>query len=127
MKLTKSSRAFRRATALVLAAALTLSAPVATNASAATKKVPSLSVKKKTLYYNKAGKKSFTLKVKKNKVKKIVSTKWTTSKKSVAKISKAQVEEIAKQKMPDLNAASLESAMSMVAGTARSMGVIVED
>ena len=45
----------------------------------------------------------------------------------VAKISKAQVEEIAKQKMPDLNAASLESAMSMVAGTARSMGVIVED
>ena len=90
MKLTKSSRAFRRATALVLAAALTLSAPVATNASAATKKVPSLSVKKKTLYYNKAGKKSFTLKIKKNKVKKIVSTKWTTSKKSVAKISKAK-------------------------------------
>ena len=42
----------------------------------------------------------------------------------VAKITKAQVEEIAKQKMPDLNAASLESAMSMVAGTARSMGVV---
>ena len=41
----------------------------------------------------------------------------------VATITKAQVEEIAKQKMPDLNAASLESAMSMVAGTARSMGV----
>ena len=40
---------------------------------------------------------------------------------------KAQVEEIAKQKMPDLNAASLESAMSMVAGTARSMGVIVAE
>ena len=45
----------------------------------------------------------------------------------VAKITKAQVEEIAKQKMPDLNAASLESAMSMVAGTARSMGVIVAE
>ena len=45
----------------------------------------------------------------------------------VATITKAQVEEIAKQKMPDLNAASLESAMSMVAGTARSMGVVVAD
>ena len=45
----------------------------------------------------------------------------------VATITKAQVEEIAKQKMPDLNAASLEAAMSMVAGTARSMGVIVEE
>lgn len=43
----------------------------------------------------------------------------------VAKINKAQVEEIAKKKMPDLNAASLEAAMSMVAGTARSMGVVV--
>ena len=45
----------------------------------------------------------------------------------VANLTKAQVEEIAKQKMPDLNAASLEAAMSMVAGTARSMGVTVED
>ena len=45
----------------------------------------------------------------------------------VAKITKAQVEEIAKLKMPDLNAGSLEAAMSMVAGTARSMGVVVED
>ncbi len=45
----------------------------------------------------------------------------------VAKLSKAQVEEIAKQKMPDLNAVSLEAAMSMVAGTARSMGVVVEE
>ena len=45
----------------------------------------------------------------------------------VATITKAQVEEISKQKMPDLNAASLESAMSMVAGTARSMGVIVAE
>ena len=45
----------------------------------------------------------------------------------VATITKAQVEEIAKQKMPDLNAASLEAAMSMVKGTARSMGVNVAD
>ena len=45
----------------------------------------------------------------------------------VAKLSKTQVEEIAKTKMPDLNAASLESAMSMVKGTARSMGVTVEE
>ena len=45
----------------------------------------------------------------------------------VAKITKAQVEEIAKTKMEDLNAASLEAAMSMVMGTARSMGVTVVD
>ena len=45
----------------------------------------------------------------------------------VAKITKAQVEEIAKTKMPDLNAASLEAACSMIAGTARSMGVVVID
>ena len=45
----------------------------------------------------------------------------------VAKITKAQVKEIAEQKMPDLNAASLETAMSMVEGTARSMGVVVID
>lgn len=45
----------------------------------------------------------------------------------VATITKAQVEEIAKQKMEDLNAASLETAMSMVAGTARSMGVVVAE
>jgi len=43
----------------------------------------------------------------------------------VAKITKAQVEEIAKTKMEDLNAASLEAAMSMVEGTARSMGIVV--
>ncbi len=49
------------------------------------------------------------------------------NKEKVAKLTKAQVEEIAKKKMPDLNAATLESAMSMVAGTARSMGVVVED
>lgn len=45
----------------------------------------------------------------------------------VAKLTKAQVEEIAKLKMPDLNANSIESAMSMVKGTARSMGVTVEE
>ena len=45
----------------------------------------------------------------------------------VAKLTKAQVQAIAEQKMPDLNAASLEAAMSMVAGTARSMGVTVEE
>ena len=49
------------------------------------------------------------------------------NKEKVAKLSKAQVEEIAKTKMPDLNAASLEAAMSMVKGTARSMGVTVEE
>ncbi len=43
----------------------------------------------------------------------------------VAKITKAQVEEIAKTKMPDLNAASVEAAMSMIEGTCRSMGVTV--
>lgn len=45
----------------------------------------------------------------------------------VATISKADIQKIAETKMPDLNAASLESAMSMIAGTARSMGVVVED
>ena len=49
------------------------------------------------------------------------------NKDKVAKITKAQVKAIAEQKMPDLNAASLETAMSMVAGTARSMGVVVVD
>ena len=45
----------------------------------------------------------------------------------VAKITKEQIKKIAEQKMQDLNAASLESAMSMIAGTARSMGVEVID
>ena len=49
------------------------------------------------------------------------------NKTKVATISKAQVREIAELKMPDLNAGSVETAMSMVAGTARSMGVIVAD
>ena len=45
----------------------------------------------------------------------------------VATLSKAKLQEIAELKMPDLNAASLEAAMSMIAGTARSMGVTVEE
>ena len=49
------------------------------------------------------------------------------NKNKVAKITKAQVEEIAKTKMPDLNANTLEAAASMIAGTARSMGIEVVD
>ena len=49
------------------------------------------------------------------------------NKTKVAKITKAQVQQIAETKMKDLNAANIESAMSMIAGTARSMGVVVED
>lgn len=45
----------------------------------------------------------------------------------VAKVSKSQVQEIAQMKMPDLNAFDIEHAMSMVAGTARSMGITVEE
>ena len=49
------------------------------------------------------------------------------NKTKVATITKDQIKEIAEMKMPDLNAASVESAMSMIAGTCRSMGVVVED
>ena len=49
------------------------------------------------------------------------------NKNKVATITKEQVQKIAETKMPDLNAASLEAAMSMVDGTARSMGIVVED
>jgi large subunit ribosomal protein L11 len=49
------------------------------------------------------------------------------NKKKVGKITQAQLKEIAETKMPDLNAASVESAMRMIAGTARSMGVVVVD
>ncbi len=49
------------------------------------------------------------------------------NKTKVATITKEQIQKIAEQKMPDLNAASLEAAMSMIAGTARSMGVTVAD
>jgi large subunit ribosomal protein L11 len=57
----------------------------------------------------------------------IESASGVPNKNKVAKITKAQVREIAELKMPDLNAASVEAAMSMVAGTARSMGVVVVD
>jgi large subunit ribosomal protein L11 len=49
------------------------------------------------------------------------------NKTKIGSISKSKVREIAELKMPDLNAASIEKAMSMVAGTARSMGIVVED
>ena len=58
---------------------------------------------------------------------KIESGSGVPNKNKVAQITKAQVKEIAELKMPDLNAASLEAAMSMIAGTARSMGVVVVD
>jgi large subunit ribosomal protein L11 len=49
------------------------------------------------------------------------------NKTKVATLSKADCRKIAEQKMPDLNAASVESAMRMIAGTARSMGILVEE
>jgi large subunit ribosomal protein L11 len=49
------------------------------------------------------------------------------NKNKVATVTLDQVEEIAKTKMPDLNAATLETAMSMIKGTARSMGIVVEE
>ena len=49
------------------------------------------------------------------------------NKNKVATITKEQVQNLAETKIPDLNAASLEAAMSMIAGTARSMGIVVED
>lgn len=49
------------------------------------------------------------------------------NKQKVATLKRSAVEEIAKQKMPDLNAGSIEAATSMIAGTARSMGIVVED
>ena len=58
---------------------------------------------------------------------KIDSGSGVPNKTKVATISKDAVRQIAEQKMPDLNAASVEAAMSMIAGTARSMGIVVED
>ena len=49
------------------------------------------------------------------------------NKKKVASVTKDQIREIAEKKMPDLNAASIEAAMSMIAGTARSMGITVAE
>ena len=57
----------------------------------------------------------------------IESASAAPNKNKVAKITKAQVEEIAKIKMPDLNANTLEGAISMISGTARSMGIEVVD
>lgn len=57
----------------------------------------------------------------------IKSGSGTPNKTKVATIKKADVQKIAETKMPDLNAASVEAAMSMIAGTARSMGIVVED
>lgn len=51
----------------------------------------------------------------------------TPNKTKVAKLTREQVRKIAETKMPDLNAANIDTAMSMIAGTARSMGVTVED
>ncbi|MDO5775016.1 MAG: 50S ribosomal protein L11 [Eubacteriales bacterium] len=58
---------------------------------------------------------------------KIKSGSGAPNKTKVATISKADLQKIAETKMPDLNAASLEAAMSMIAGTCRSMGVTVEE
>ena len=58
---------------------------------------------------------------------KIESGSGVPNKTKVATIKKSQVKEIAETKMPDLNAASIEAAMSMIAGTARSMGIVVEE
>ncbi|WP_202708403.1 50S ribosomal protein L11 [Sporosalibacterium faouarense] len=49
------------------------------------------------------------------------------NRKKVATITQDQIRQIAETKMPDLNAGSIETAMSMIAGTARSMGIVVED
>lgn len=58
---------------------------------------------------------------------KIKSGSGTPNKTKVATISKAEVQKIAELKMPDLNAASIEAAISMITGTAKSMGIVVED
>ncbi|MBR6274135.1 MAG: 50S ribosomal protein L11 [Lachnospiraceae bacterium] len=58
---------------------------------------------------------------------KIESGSGEPNKKKVAKISRAELQKIAELKMPDLNAANIDSAISMIAGTARSMGVEVVD
>ena len=58
---------------------------------------------------------------------KLQSGSGTLNKTNVATIKRAEVQKIAEQKMPDLNAGSIEAATSMIAGTARSMGIVVED
>ncbi len=58
---------------------------------------------------------------------KIQSGSGEPNRKKVATISKAELQKIAEIKMPDLNAGTMEAAISMIAGTARSMGITVED
>ncbi len=58
---------------------------------------------------------------------KLQSGSGTPNKTKVATIKREEVRKIAEQKMPDLNAGSIEAATSMIAGTARSMGIVVED
>ena len=58
---------------------------------------------------------------------KIESGSGEPNKNKVATIKKDQIKQIAEQQMPDLNAANIDTAMSMIAGTCRSMGVVVED
>ena len=58
---------------------------------------------------------------------KIKSGSATPNKTKVATLTRAEVQKIAELKMPDLNAASIEAATSMIAGTARSMGITVTD
>jgi large subunit ribosomal protein L11 len=58
---------------------------------------------------------------------KIQSGSGEPNKKKVAKVTKDDLRQIAETKMPDLNAGSIEAAMSMIAGTARSMGIEVEE
>ena len=58
---------------------------------------------------------------------KLKSASGQPNKNKVAKISRADVQKIAELKMPDLNAASVEAATSMIEGTAKSMGIVVED
>ena len=65
--------------------------------------------------------------VRRKKACKIDSGSGVPNKQKVASISKEEIQKIAELKMPDLNAGSLEAAMSMIAGTARSMGITVEE
>ncbi|MCR5320642.1 MAG: 50S ribosomal protein L11 [Lachnospiraceae bacterium] len=58
---------------------------------------------------------------------KIQKASGVPNKDKVASVTKDQIRQIAETKMPDLNAASIEAAMSMIAGTARSMGITVEE
>ncbi len=88
-RIQKTTGTFRRGIACAMAVALALSSLAqAPSSEAAGKKKPTLSVKKKTLYWNKSGSKNYTLKLKKNKVKTLVKTTWKTSKKSVVALSR---------------------------------------